>query len=52
MLRASKFRGRWLSYSLRSLLLLVSRPAIVLAWVAYERRQSARELQIAKRRHR
>jgi hypothetical protein len=41
-------RRRWLSYSLRSLLVFVTISAVGLGWVASERRQSDLELQIAK----
>src|SRR5579863_7969434 len=41
-------RRRWTSYSLRSLLVLVAVVAIGMAWVAYERRQSQREAEIAE----
>src|SRR5579863_10202776 len=39
---------RWFSFSLRSLLILVTLAAIGLGWVAYERNQSQREMQIAE----
>jgi len=41
------WRRRWLTYSLRSLFVLVTVMAFGLAWVAHERRQSQREAQIA-----
>jgi hypothetical protein len=40
---------RWFSFSLRSLFVLVTLAAIGLAWVAYERTQSARQLQIIEK---
>jgi hypothetical protein len=48
MAEAPPTRRRWFSYSLRSLLVLIALAAVGLAWVAYERRQSQRELLIAE----
>ena len=47
-MEASTAKRRWFSFSLRSLLILVSLAAIGLGWVAYERRQSRHELQIVE----
>jgi len=44
---AGPFQRRWFRFSLRSLLILVIVIAIPLAWIAKERRQSQRELNIA-----
>ena len=41
-------RRRWFSFSLRSLFVLVTLAAIPVGWVAYERRQSQHEMQIAE----
>ena len=45
---AARPTRRWFSYSLRSLLALVTLAAVVLGWIAYERRQSRSELQLAE----
>jgi hypothetical protein len=44
----STTRRRWFSYNLRSLFVLITIAAIGLGWVAYERRQSQREIQVAE----
>jgi hypothetical protein len=41
-------RRRWFSYSLRSLFVLITVASLPLVWVAYERAQSRRELQIVE----
>ena len=42
-------RRRWFSFSLRSLIVFVTLAAIGIGWVASERAQSRRELEIAER---
>ena len=48
MPKATRTRHSWFSYSLRSLLAFVTLLSVGMAWVAYERRQSQRELKLAE----
>jgi Leucine-rich repeat (LRR) protein len=48
MPEATRTRSRWFSYSLRSLLAFITLTSVGMGLVAYERRQSQRELKLAE----
>jgi hypothetical protein len=48
MAKEAPTRRRWFSYSLRSLFVLITAVSVPVGWVAYERRQSRHEMQIAE----